>query len=255
MPKAAQQRSAEVVEQQWGRDLIQSWNSHEWIDLPVTVGEKIAPLLGAAKGQVICCDSTSVNLFKLLCCALNMQKDRQLVLSQTDNFPADLYIAQGLNRLSTGELCELEVIDDADIEARLDETVSVLMLTHVNFRSGKLHDMRRLTELAHAKGALVIWDLAHSTGALPLALDEWGRGFCRWLWLQIPEWRTRCAGIYLRGRTPPRSHQTTLNGLDGTSKPFFFLRRLPGRSRCSTVLVRHTTGPFHECPGRGACGL
>lgn len=177
MPLAAQQRSVQVVEQEWGRDLIQSWNSHDWIDLPITVGEKIAPLLGAARSQVICCDSTSVNLFKLLVCALNMQKNRRLVLSQKDNFPADLYIAQGLNRLSAGELCELEVIDDGDIEDRLDESVAVLMLTHVNFRSGKLHDMRRLTELAHAKGALVIWDLAHSTGALPLALDEWGVDF------------------------------------------------------------------------------
>lgn len=177
MPVAAQRRSQQVTDQQWGRDLITSWNTHGWIDLPTKVGDKIAPLIGAASGQVICCDSTSVNLFKLLCSALDMQKNRKVVLTQKDNFPADLYIAEGLGHPGLGGLCELKCVNDADIEAQLDETVAVLMLTHVNFRSGKLHDMRRITGLAHAMGILVIWDLAHSTGALPLALDEWGVDF------------------------------------------------------------------------------
>lgn len=177
MPLTARARSREVMDQQWGRDLVGSWNSHGWIDLPQKTGEKIAALLGAAPGQVICCDSTSVNLFKLLCCALEMRSDRRIVLSQTDNFPADLYMVQGLGQLGQEGLCELEVLDDSAIESRLDESIAVLMLTHVNFRSGKLHNMRRLTELAHEQGALVIWDLAHSAGALPLALDEWGVDF------------------------------------------------------------------------------
>jgi len=222
MPLAAQQRSLHVVEQQWGRDLIQSWNSHDWIDLPITVGEKIAPLLGAARGQVICCDSTSVNLFKLLCCALGMQKNRRLVLSQTDNFPADLYIAQGLNNLSPGEICKLEVIDDTEIEARLDETVAVLMLTHVNFRSGKLHDMRRLTERAHEKGVLVIWDLAHSTGALPLELDDWGVDFavgCGYKYLNGGPGAP--AFIYAAERHHASIRQP-LTGWMGHQKPFSF---------------------------------
>lgn len=177
MPLAARERSREVMEQQWGRDLVGSWNSHQWIDLPQKVGEKIAPLLGAAPGQVVCCDSTSVNLFKLLCCALEMRPERRIVLSQKDNFPADLYMVQGLGQLGQNSLCDLEVLEDTAIEARLDDSIAVLMLTHVNFRSGKLHDMRRLTELAREKGALVIWDLAHSAGALPLALDDWGVDF------------------------------------------------------------------------------
>ena len=222
MPLAAQQRSLHVVEQQWGRDLIQSWNSHDWIDLPITVGEKIAPLLGAARGQVICCDSTSVNLFKSLCCALGMQKNRRLVLSQTDNFPADLYIAQGLNNLSPGEICKLEVIDDTEIEARLDETVAVLMLTHVNFRSGKLHDIRRLTERAHEKGALVIWDLAHSTGALPLELDDWGVDFavgCGYKYLNGGPGAP--AFIYAAERHHASIRQP-LTGWMGHQKPFSF---------------------------------
>ena len=177
MPVVANERSVKLMQEQWGKDLVRSWNTHQWIDLPITVGEKIAPLLGASPGQVICCDSTSVNLFKLLCSALAMQKNRRIVVSQKDNFPADLYMVQGLSQLGSGDLCELVSCEDSDIEARLDESVAVLLLTHVNYRSGKLHDMQRLTELAHQKGILVIWDLAHSTGALALDLDEWGVDF------------------------------------------------------------------------------
>jgi kynureninase len=151
-----------------------------------------------------------------------MQKNRRLVLSQTDNFPADLYIAQGLNNLSPGEICKLEVIDDSEIEARLDETVAVLMLTHVNFRSGKLHDMRRLTERAHEKGALVIWDLAHSTGALPLELDDWGVDFavgCGYKYLNGGPGAP--AFIYAAERHHASIRQP-LTGWMGHQKPFCF---------------------------------
>lgn len=172
LPVAAQQRAAEIVERQWGQDLVGSWNTHAWIDLPVKVGEKIAPLLGAATGQVICCDSISVNLFKLLAAALHMQTDRHVVVSQQDNFPADLYIAEGLGSISAGGSLQLKLVEDGGIEDALDDSVAVLMLTHVNYRSGKIHDMQRLTRLAHEKGILVIWDLAHSAGAVPLALDD-----------------------------------------------------------------------------------
>lgn len=172
LPHAARQRAQEVVAIQWGRDLIKSWNSHGWIDLPVTVGEKIAQLIGAAPGQTICCDSISVNLFKVLSAALMMQPDRSVVLSQRDNFPTDLYIAQGLEQLLGAKRCQLLMVDPEDIAANLNESVAVLMLTHVNFRSGRIHDMQTLTELAHAKGILVIWDLAHSAGVLPLELDR-----------------------------------------------------------------------------------
>ena len=177
LPIAAREMAAEIVEKQWGQDLIRSWNTHHWIDLPINVGEKIAPLLGAAPGQLICCDSISVNLFKLLATALNLQTDRHVVLSQQENFPADLYIAEGLGELCGPETCVLKLVEDRDIEAALDETVAVLMLTHVNYRSGKIHDMQDLTRLAHEKGILVIWDLAHSAGAVPLELDQWGVDF------------------------------------------------------------------------------
>jgi len=177
LPINAREKAAEIIEEQWGQELVRSWNTHRWIDLPITVGEKIAPLLGAAPGQLICCDSISVNLFKLLAAALQLQTDRYVVLSQGDNFPADLYMAQGLGELCGPQTCDLRLVEDNGIETALDETIAVLMLTHVNYRSGKIHDMKRLTRLAHDKGILVIWDLAHSAGALPLELDDCGVDF------------------------------------------------------------------------------
>jgi kynureninase len=173
VPKVAKQRARLVVEQQWQNDLITSWNKHQWIDLPETVGEKVAKLIGAAEQQVICCDSVSINLFKLIATALKLQQGRHKVISQNDNFPTDLYMAQGLSNLMGKQNCELLALNDSDIEANLDQSVAVLMLTQVNFRTGKVHDIQRITELAHSKGILVIWDLAHSAGAIPIELDQW----------------------------------------------------------------------------------
>lgn len=176
MPLSAKKRAVEVVENQWANDLITSWNKHAWIDLPVTVGKKIARLIGANESSVIACDSISVNLFKLLSVALLKQKGRSIVLSQTDNFPTDLYMVEGLQSLvgkAQVELqhCEASLLDRL-IEER-GEDIAVLMLTHVNFRSGEVLDMERLTKRAHQKGILVIWDLAHSAGVLPVALDKY----------------------------------------------------------------------------------
>jgi kynureninase len=172
LPLAAHKRASEVVSEQWGNDLIQSWNKHQWIDLPRQVGEKIAPLVGAAPGQVICCDSISVNLFKLLCSALHMQPDRKLVVSQADNFPTDLYMVQGVSELLSSERCTLQMVSEDTIENALNDQVAVLLLSQVNFRSGKLLDMQKITQKAHKKGILVIWDLAHSAGAFQVELDQ-----------------------------------------------------------------------------------
>jgi len=171
LPKLAQVRAQQVVESEWGQDLIASWNSHDWINLPLTLGEKIARLLGADSGQTLCCDSTSINLFKLLHCALAMQQGRTVVLTQTDNFPADLYIAQGLSNSIGARGCSIRSVEAAEIEQHLQTDVAVLLLTHVHYKNAAKHDMQRLTRLAHAQGILVIWDLAHSAGALPLELD------------------------------------------------------------------------------------
>jgi len=172
LPVYAQQRAIDVVDQQWGQDLITSWNKHGWIDLPVTVGEKIAALIGAASGQTICCDSVSVNLFKILSAALSMRPDRHIILSQRNNFPTDLYMVQGLQALVGSDRCELRLLEDSEIDRQLDDSVAVLMLSHVNFRTGKVYDMRMLTELAHKHDILVLWDLAHSAGVYPVELDS-----------------------------------------------------------------------------------
>jgi kynureninase len=171
MPKAAALRAQQVITAQWSQDLIKSWNQHSWIDLPSTVGEKIARLIGAAPGQVICCDSTSVNLFKVLSSAMLLQSKRNIVLSQTGNFPTDLYMVEGLASLLGKQKCQLQLVENDELEPALTEQVAVLMLTQVDFRSGRLLDMQRLTQLAQDKGILVIWDLAHSAGAVPIELD------------------------------------------------------------------------------------
>lgn len=171
LPITAKTRVEDVVSQQWGNDLIASWNTNSWIDLPTIVGNKIAALIGAAQGQVISCDSISINLFKLLAAALDLQSMRNVVLSQTDNFPTDLYAAQGLSKLLGEKKCQLKLVDTDSIIESLDESIAVLLLTHVNFRNGEKHDMALITKLAQDQGILVIWDLAHSAGAMPLQLD------------------------------------------------------------------------------------
>ncbi len=162
-----------VVENEWGNDLVGSWNSNNWIELPTLVGEKIAPLIGAGPGQVICADSVSVNLFKLLACALELNAKRNIVLSEASNFPTDLYIAEGVSSMVGNKKCQLILSSEAKIEDSLSDEVAVLLLTQVDFRSGKLHDIQSITAAAHQAGIIVIWDLAHSAGALPLRLDEW----------------------------------------------------------------------------------
>lgn len=173
MPGCALQRAQDLLARQWSQDLIQSWNSNQWIDLPLKVGEQIGRLIGAGSGQVICCDSTSVNLFKVLSCALLMQPDRSVVLTQQGNFPTDLYMVQGLSSLLGESRCQLVMAQEHELELALNSDVAVLMLTQVDFRSGRLLDVQRLTQRAHEQGVLVILDLAHSAGALPVELDAW----------------------------------------------------------------------------------
>ena len=167
VPKAAKPRVLEVLEREWGQSLIRSWTEHGWIDLQHRVGAKIGRLIGAAPDTTVVADSTSVNLFKLLAAALDQRPGRMVILTEAGNFPTDLYIAQGLTALlQRGH--ELRPV--RDVRAALDESVAVLMLTHVNYRSGAMHDMAVLTRAAHDVGALVLWDLSHSVGAVPLAM-------------------------------------------------------------------------------------
>ncbi|MEP6608567.1 MAG: kynureninase [Burkholderiaceae bacterium] len=179
LPRATPARVREVVEQQWGEGLIRSWNAAHWIDLSRRVGGKIAQLIGAQPNEVICADSTSINLFKVLSTALRMQSARpqvslgarRVIVSEKSNFPTDLYVAQGLIDL-LGQGHELRLVEFDDIATALDDRTAVLMLTHVNFRTGAMHDMHALTRRAHHAGALTIWDLSHSAGALPVSLNS-----------------------------------------------------------------------------------
>lgn len=175
LPAATPARLAQVIAEEWGAGLIRSWNSTPsgpgWVDLPQRLGDKLAPVIGAAADTVRVCDSTSVNLFKLLAAALAKRPGRTVIVSEADNFPTDLYIAEGLAGL-LGQQHVLRLVAADDIEAALDEEVAVLLLSHVNYRTGRLHDMAALTAAAHAKGALTVWDLAHSAGALPVQLTE-----------------------------------------------------------------------------------
>ena len=222
LPTVAKSRIADVVSEQWGNHLIRSWNDHHWIDLPISVGNKIAPIIGAEPGQVICCDSISVNLFKLLSSALSLNSARSIVLSTQDNFPTDLYMAQGLSELLGPDLCQLQLVAEEQIEHNLNEDVAVLLLTQVNFRTGQLLNMEKLTQLAHKKGILVIWDLAHSAGALPVELDK-----CK------VDFAVGCGYKYLNGGpgapaflyVAKRHHalvKQPLSGWMGHAKPFSF---------------------------------
>ena len=170
LPRATPERLREVVEDQWGRDLIRSWNAHGWIDFQQRIGAKIGRLIGAGEGETVVADSTSVNLYKLLAAALELRPARRVVLSETSNFPTDLYIAEGLLR-QLGRAHTLQLAAPDDIEAAITDDVAVVMLTHVNYRTGRMYDMQRITERAHAHGAIMLWDLSHSAGAVPVDLS------------------------------------------------------------------------------------
>ncbi len=173
LPKATAARVARAVEDEWGGGLIRSWNDAGWIDLPFVVGDRIGQLIGAPPGSVAVADSTSVNLFKLLSAGLAMRPDRRVIVSEATNFPTDLYMAQGLAAL-LGRGHELRLVSAADVPAALRPDVAVMMLTHVDYRTGAMHDMAALTRAAHAAGAIALWDLAHSAGAVPVDLAAAG---------------------------------------------------------------------------------
>lgn len=175
MPRAAAARAAEVITQEWGTGLIRSWNTAGWFELPSRLGDKLAGLLGAKEGELVITDTTSLNIFKALAASLRIQQKRQperrVILSERDNFPTDLYMIQGMiDLLQQGYEMRL-IDDDLPLERALDEDVAVVLLSHVNYRSGQMHDMAAVTRQAHERGALVIWDLAHAAGAVPVDLN------------------------------------------------------------------------------------
>lgn len=183
LPLRTMDRIEEIIRDEWGTRLIRSWGE-QWFTAPIRVGEKIAKLVGAAEGQVAISDSTSVNLYKLALAALSLQPERTKIVTDVLNFPSDLYILQGCNRL-LGNRNTIQMLPSADgiqvdiaalLEA-IDETTALVTLSHVVFKSGYMYDAQMITEHAHRMGALVLWDLSHSVGSVPVELDRWNADF------------------------------------------------------------------------------
>ena len=173
LPKATLASVAAAVTQEWGQDLIKSWNSAGWFQKPLQVGNKIAKLIGAKDDEVVAADSTTINLFKVLSAALSIahsdHPEKKIILSERTNFPTDLYIAEALCK-ERG--LTLTLVEAEDLQLALKQDVAVLMLTHVNYRTGAMFNMKHMTAMAHSVGALTVWDLAHSAGAVPVDLND-----------------------------------------------------------------------------------
>ena len=178
LPKATPAAMRRAIEEEWGEGLIRSWNANDfgpgWFEMGSRIGAKIAPLIGAQPQEVIACDTVSANLFKLIAAALDMRPDRSVILSEPGNFPTDVYMIQGLERQG---LAKRRLVERGDLMDALDEDVALLMLTHAHYKTGELFDMAALTKAAHDAGALVLWDLSHSTGALPVNLNRFNADF------------------------------------------------------------------------------
>ena len=243
-PKAALARAQDVIAREWGEDLIRSWNTAGWFDLPKRLGDRLAPLIGARAGEVVVNDTTSLNLFKALAAALKMQADgpgaaRRTIITERSNFPTDIYMAQGLTSwLDRGY--QVKLVDSvAGLPAAIDADTAVVMLTHVNYRTGYQHDMAALSAHAHARGALIVWDLAHSAGAVPLDLHAAGADLA-----------VGCTYKYLNGGPGapafiwvPQHHQAAfaqpLSGWWGHANPFAMAPEFApcagiGRALCGT---------------------
>jgi kynureninase len=171
LPRAVRAAVDSVIDHEWGHDLIASWDDNGWWDAPVVVGDVLAPLLGAGPGQVVVCDSTSVNVAKQVEVALTMRPGRDTIVTEIGNFPTDRYL---VDAIAARRGARVVAVPRAEVVEAMGERPAVVVLTHVDYRTGEVHDLRAVTEAAHAAGALTLWDLSHSAGAVPLALDDDG---------------------------------------------------------------------------------
>ncbi len=224
LPKATPDRVAQVVRAEWGTELIRAWNTAGWADAPRRIGDRIARLVGAGPGELVATDSTSVNLYKVLSAALAIAAedapDRRTIVSERSNFPTDLYIAESLARERGGTL---RLVEAADLPAAVDGDTAVLLLTHVHYRTGAMHDMAAVTAAAHAAGALVVWDLAHSAGAVPVDLHAANADFaigCGYKFLNGGPGAP--AFVWVHPRHVDRFRQP-LSGWWGHAQPFAFV--------------------------------
>jgi len=225
MPRAAAGILNRTIEQEWGQDLIRSWNSAGWFDMPVRLGDRIGALLGAAPGQTVVCDTTSINLYKAIHAAIGLRPDRDVVIAEAESFPTDLYIIEGAMK-SAGRPMKRRLIgaDGASVQTLLGRNVAVAVLSHVNYRTGELLDMAAITRHIHDAGALVVWDLCHSAGVAEIAFDR-----------DAVDFAVGCTYKYLNGGpgspafiSVAKTHQATaqhpLSGWWGHAAPFAFDR-------------------------------
>ncbi len=221
LPKAAPARVAKVVEEEWGNGLIRSWGEADWYSKPLVLGDRIGNLIGAASGQTVVTDSISVNLFKLVCSALEMRPGRRTLITEENNFPSDIYVLQGIERFWPG--VDLKLVGrDGSLEDLLDDTVAAVVITGVDFKTGASHDMASVTSQVQGSGALMIWDLAHSAGALPVKLDEIGADMavgCTYKYLNAGPGAP--AFLYVAERHHEEA-QNPISGWFGHKDPFAF---------------------------------
>ena len=219
MPRAVAGAVANAVSDEWANGLIRSWNGAGWRTLPQRVGEKIATLIGAAPGQVVACDSTSVNLFKVLVSAVRMRVGRRRIVTDVDSFPTDLYI---VDEVASQFGLEVQQLPAKDIPAMLDKDVAVVVLTHVDYRRAEIYDMATYTRAAHAIGALIVWDLSHTAGAVPCALDACGVDFAVGCGYKYLNGGPGAPGyLYVASRHQDQCEQP-LPGWFGHARPFDF---------------------------------
>lgn len=240
LPLSAEGRLREVMAREWGDQLIRAWNSADWIGLPRRVGDRIGRLIGAPEGSIATGDTLSIKVFQALAAALALNPDRKVVLSDTGNFPSDLYIASGLIR-ALGNGLELLLVPPEDVEGAIDESVAVTLITEVDYRTGRRHDMTALTAKAHSAGAVTVWDLAHSAGAVPVDLTAADADFavgCTYKYLNGGPGAP--AFIYVAPRFA-ESAQPILSGWMGHEAPFAF--DLDYRPHASVERMRVGTPP------------
>ena len=236
MPRAVPDVVQDVAARQWGQDLIASWNTNDWWSAPARVGALVARLVGAADDEVLVADSTSVNLFKVLVAAARLRPDRRVLVIEPGNFPADLYIAD-----SVGELLGLEVrrVDPLDLSSALGDDVAVVSYSHVDYRTGRAHDMAAITSAVQAAGALMVWDLSHSAGAMPVDLGGSGADFAVGCTYKYLNGGPGAPAYVMAARRHHAAMQSPLAGWTGHARPFAMegsYEPAPGidRMRCGT---------------------
>ncbi len=221
VPTAAKARVQDMMAKEWGDLLITGWNKAGWMGMPIGLGDRIGRLIGAEPGMVVVGDTLSIKVYQAVASALELNPGRKVVLSDNGNFPTDLYMVDGLLR-SLGPDYELRVVDPDKVAEHVTEDVAVLMLTEVDYRTGRMHDMKALTELAHANGVLTVWDLAHSAGAVPVDLAGCNADFavgCTYKYLNGGPGAP--AFIYVTPRLAPEV-RPALSGWLGHESPFAF---------------------------------